>query len=551
MWVECEADAAVACLGDGGGPVGEVAASNAVEFRGLMAGTAVSELLVGNVDVDGTGEEIEADAVAIFDKGDGSADDGFRGAVDSDGTVGDAGYAGIGDEGDFAIEFGDGEGGGGDKHFRHAAGDRSEVAKDDDAAGGDFSLFNSADDVAGVVEADGVPGEGRCFHAGNFENDAFRGEVTEADLHVCERFVAVFAGDEEILTGGWWRDIAEVFSECFAGDCDAGSVEQSGIEEMFEQHRCTTDTVQVDHSPGSTGCEAAEHRGVTENFLKVFESEVDTGFAGEGEDMEDAVGGTAGGGDGDCGVSESGFGEDIAGSEVECEEVVHGGADVAAFGFFLRINGWNGAACGEHQADGFHGESPGIERGSDAAASGSWAGTADDFGGLFLGHGANGSGCLGVIDVEDRDVFVFPAAWHNGAAADEQSWEVGASERHGEAGAVFIAVMQADKTVVAVCGYNAFGTVGDEIAGRQAGIAAFVALRNVVADGGGAEGESEKTGFSAAGGDFLSQLVGVYVARVAVKEGNADADLRAAEVGFGHTDCVIEGGDTFLPSVGE
>ncbi len=61
-------------LGDGGGEVGEVAALVA---DGGEGGLAVGRGEVG-VDVDGAGEKVEGDGVAIADGGDGATNGGFR-----------------------------------------------------------------------------------------------------------------------------------------------------------------------------------------------------------------------------------------------------------------------------------------------------------------------------------------------------------------------------------------------------------------------------------------------------------------------------------------
>ena len=108
------------------------------------------------------------------------------------------------------------------------------------------------------------------------------------------------------------------------------------------------------------------------------------------------------------------------------------------------------------------------------------------------------------------------ASGHNRATRDNETGIVEARQRHGKARPVFVAVVQADESVVAVRGHHSFGSVGDHIARGQTGVAALLSLGNVVADGRRAKGEAYQTGILTALSNLLGQLVGVHVTQVAV-----------------------------------
>ena len=534
-------------LGDGGGEVGEVAALVA---DGDDGGLAVGGGEVG-VDVDGADEEVEGDGVAIADGGNGAADDGFGGAVDADGATGDAGDAGVGDEGYFAFEFGDGEGGAGDVDFGHAGGDGATAAHDDDVTGADAAFGGGFMDGFGVVEADGSAGEAGVVHGGDFEDDAVGGDVAEADLDVGVGFEGLFQGGDEDLVLGDGRGVGEVFGEGLTSDGEAVAIEEAAVVEVLQEHGGAADAVEVAHGAEAAGGEVAEDGGFAADGLDVAEGEVDAGFEGEGEDVEDAVGRAAHGDEGGGGVDEGAAGEDVSRADVAFEEEADGLADAEAFGAFGVVDGGAGGGIGEGEADGFHGDAPGVEGGGDAAAAGSGAGGADDLFGFLEGHGAVGGAGGDVVDIEDGGGFAFVAAGHDGTSVDDEAWVVGAGEGHGEAGAIFVTVMQADDGVVAMGGADEFGAVGDDVAGGEGGVSAFVALGDVVADGTDTEGEADEAGFGAALFDELGEFVGVDVAEVAVEEGGADADLGFVEVLGGESEAPVEGVDAALPAVGE
>ena len=140
-------------------------------------------------------------------------------------------------------------------------------------------------------------------------------------------------------------------------------------------------------------------------------------------------------------------------------------------------------------------------------------------------------------------------AGHNRPAVDDQAGVVQAGQGHRKARAVLVAMVQADQAIVAVAADHALGPIGDHVPRRQAGVAAFVALRDVVADRRHAEGEPQQARLAAAFGDPFGQLVGVDVAQIAVQQRHADADLSLGQIVFGQAQSVVKGVDAALPAV--
>jgi hypothetical protein len=158
---------------------------------------------------------------------------------------------------------------------------------------------------------------------------------------------------------------------------------------------------------------------------------------------------------------------------------------------------------------------------------------------------------LGIVHIQNGDVLVLIAARHDAASADDQARIVHPRQRHREAGAVLVAIVQPDEGIVTMGADHALGRVGDQVAGRQAGVASFVSLRDVVAHAGGAKGTPDQPRIPATLGNLLPQLVGVHVAQIAFQQGHADPDLRAVELFIGQSQAVIKCGHAPLPAVGQ
>ena len=143
------------------------------------------------------------------------------------------------------------------------------------------------------------------------------------------------------------------------------------------------------------------------------------------------------------------------------------------------------------------------------------------------------------------------AAGKNGASVDNQPGIVGPRQGHGKTGPVLVAMMHPDDGIVAMGGADHLCPVGNVVARRQGGIAAFVPLHDIVAHGGNAEGESDQAGCFTSFANEGCQFVSVHVTKVSVEQGSADADLGLAKILRGEPQSPIKCVDTPLPARGE
>ena len=115
-------------------------------------------------------------------------------------------------------------------------------------------------------------------------------------------------------------------------------------------------------------------------------------------------------------------------------------------------------------------------------------------------------------------------------SAENEPGVVEPRQRHGEARAVLVTVVEADEGVVGVGADHAFGGIGDHVTRGEAGIAALHSLGDIVADTGYAKGEAYEAGAVAARLDLLRELVGVDIAEITFQQRHTDSDLGLVEI---------------------
>ncbi len=142
-------------------------------------------------------------------------------------------------------------------------------------------------------------------------------------------------------------DGREVFRNGLAGDGEAVAVQQAGVEECAHDDRHAADLIDVRHHVAAEGLQVAQVRDLVADPVEVLEVELDLGLAGDGQQVQDGVGGTTEGhGDGD-GVLERLLGHDVPGGDAEAEQVNHCFAGLA--GKFITTAVCRGRSCGAGQ----------------------------------------------------------------------------------------------------------------------------------------------------------------------------------------------------------
>ncbi len=503
---------------------------------GFPGGTAFGEFFVGDVEVEFAGGDVDFDEVAFVDEGDGAAGGGFGGDVADAAAFGGAGEAAVGDEGDGFAEAAAGDGAGGGEHFLHAGtAARAFVADDDDITGFDFTIHDAIEGGFLRFEYDG--GAFELHHvggdAGGFDDGAVGGEVAEEDGEATLLGVGVFDFADDIVifdfSGG------DIFAEGFSRNGHLVKIESAGLfGDGFEDGGDAPGAVDVFHVVFAGGSNFADVGDALGDFVEVLDGEGDAGFDGDGEGVEDGVGGAAHGHVEGDGVFEGFLGEDVGGADIFVDEVDDGAAGGFKEAVAGGINGEDGAVAGEGQAEGFAEAVHGV--GGEHAGAGAAGGAGGFFNGGELAEG-DFSGGVGADGFEDCGEVgglsgdgIFTRG--HGTTGDEDGGDVDARGGHHHAGDDFVAVGDADDAVEAVGAEHGFDAVGDEFAAGEGVFHAGVAHGDAVIDADGVEFEGDSAGGADGVADFFADDVEMGVAGDDLDEGVADGDEGLVPVGI-------------------
>ena len=105
-----------------------------------------------------------------------------------------------------------------------------------------------------------------------------------------------------------------------AGDGEAVAVEQPGVEEVAQHHRDAADPVDVDHVVLAVRLGVGDVRHPRGDLVEVVEGQVDPRLGGDGEEVEDGVGGAAERHDDRDGVLERLLRHDLPGPDAQLEQ---------------------------------------------------------------------------------------------------------------------------------------------------------------------------------------------------------------------------------------
>ena len=321
------------------------------------------------------------------------------------------------------------------------------------------------------------------------------------------------------------------------------AVEQACAVELAEQGGDAAGAVYVLDVVGrGVGGDLAQAGHAARDGVDVVEREVDAGLVGDGEDVQDGVGGAAHGHVQAHGVLEGFLGGDGTRQDGVVLIVVVGAAHVddarAGLGEELLafdLGGQGGAVTGQGQADGLVEAVHGVRGEHAGAGAAGGARVGFDAGQLVVADGVVDGHDHRVDEVEAVfDDAVDGGAGFHGAAGDEDCGDVQAHGGQEHAGGDLVAVGDAHEGVGAVRVDHGFDAVGDEVAAGQGVEHAVVAHGDAVVDGNRVEFLGDATGCFDGSGDEVAHVLQVHVAGDELGEGVGDGDDRLAEVAVRH-----------------
>ena len=270
--------------------------------------------------------DVDHDAVALGDEGDGTTVDGLGGDVADTEAVGSPGEAAVGDERSVAATAGALHGPGDGEHLAHAGTALGTLVSDDDDVTGLDPVVQHGDH-GGIlaVEHAGPAVEVVDVEAGHLHDGAQRGERAGEHGNAADVVDGIVEGVDDLAVGGGRIEQCQVLGDGPAGDGDLVAVQEALVEEHLQHDRHATDAVDVDHVVVAVGLGVGEVRHLGGDPVEVVEFERHVGLEGDRQQVQHGVGGAPQRHDDGDGVLECGHGHDLAWSDVLSEQLHHSG----------------------------------------------------------------------------------------------------------------------------------------------------------------------------------------------------------------------------------
>ena len=283
-------------------------------------------------------------------------------------------------------------------------------------------------------------------------------------------------------------DGGEVLGQRAAGDGAGVPVEQAAVEQPAHDAGDAAGAIEVlDVMTADGRAQAAEvGRGSTEG-VEAGELDGDAGFVGDGEEVEDRVGGAAEGHVDAKGVPKGGGGEDLARPEVLCHELHDLHAGLPGEGEAGGVDGRDGAIARQAHAEGL---GKAVHRiGGEHAGAGTTAGAGGALEAIELGgrHLAPRHGADGDKDVGEVDRAAVETAGEHRTTADDDGRKIDAGGGHQHAGDDLVAIGDENEPVKGVGPDNDLDGVGDQLAAGEGVFHAQVVHGEAVADADGVD----------------------------------------------------------------
>ena len=205
----------------------------------------------------------------------------------------------------------------GGQHFRHARATLgAEVTQHHHVAGLDLAVHDGGQGALFVVEHTRGAGDHGVLQARDLGHAAFGAQVALEDGQVALGIDGLADRQDHVLARVQIGYVGQVLGHRLAGDGHAVTMQQPVLEHFLHQGGDAASTVQVDGQVLAAGLEVAQHRDLLAHAFVVVDRPVDARAMGDGQVVQDGVGGPTGGHDHRHGVLDRFLGDDVLGLEV-------------------------------------------------------------------------------------------------------------------------------------------------------------------------------------------------------------------------------------------
>ena len=93
-----------------------------------------------------------------------------------------------------------------------------------------------------------------------------------------------------VAVGIGWRDLGQVLGHGLTGARHDVAMDESGVEQMLQHHRHTTDAMQIGHVVLAAGLGVGDVRHASGDAVEVVELERNASLVGDGQKMQNGIG---------------------------------------------------------------------------------------------------------------------------------------------------------------------------------------------------------------------------------------------------------------------
>ena len=323
-------------------------------------------------------------------------------------------------------------------------------------------------------------------------------------------------------------DLGNFFPERTAGNRHRGSVHELRVDHALGDQLDAAGVIDVKRHVFPAGAKIGDDRRTFADRIEIVDLERDARFARDCEQMQHAIGGTAGTGRGCDRVLERIAREQIAWAHAAPQEIHHDLARFVPLLRFARIGCARRGAADGREADEFHDHGHRVRGKLTAARTGTGNGVVFDREQFRVADLPGRVRPDRFVDVDDREIFAVEFTWRDRAPVEDQRGNVEPHERHRRAGRRFIAGAERYDRIEHVAAPDEFDRIGDHFARDERGLHALRTHRNTVGDGDRVEFHRRAACFADAALHVFGERAQVEIARH-----RFDPRVRDADDGFG------------------
>ena len=264
-------------------------------------------------------------------------------------------------------------------------------------------------------------------------------------------------------------------------------MQHTGLQQPLHDELNPAGLVEVGGHESAARLQVGQQRRALTDPIEVINVELNSQLTGDGEQMQDGIGGAAGRRDGGDGVLERVPGDDLAWTEVAPQQIHHQGAGAKSHLVLLRMQGRHRGAPGEGDPQEL--ADRGQRVGGELAPAGPCAGTGHILQLLELGirQSTRGVGPDRLEDILNRHIAPVVSTGRNRSPVEHQAGDIQPGQRHDGAWDGLVAASQRHQSIEHVAESDQLDGIRNDLSADQGGLHPLGAHGDAVRDRDGVE----------------------------------------------------------------